>query len=105
LPEIMAGFEAFVNGIQAPLYYVSPNQVNIQIPYETSPGTAVLTLGNAWCSNAYYFTVSAAGPGIFTFPDGSVNPSRTGSAGQEVSMYITGEGQVRPSLADGATPA
>jgi uncharacterized protein (TIGR03437 family) len=105
LPEFMAGFEAFVNGVQAPLYYVSPNQVNLQIPYETSPGTADLTLGNPWDSMDYYFTVSAAGPGIFTFPDGSVNPSQTGSAGQQVSMYITGEGQVRPSLADGTTPA
>jgi uncharacterized protein (TIGR03437 family) len=106
LPQIMAGFEAAVNGYPAPLYYVSPNQVNIQIPYETTIGPeADLNVGNPWDSVDYYFTVSAAAPGIFTFPDGSLNPSRTGSAGQEVFLYITGEGQVHPALADGASPA
>ena len=38
LPQYLAGFEASVNGVPTPLYYVSPNQVNIQIPYETPPG-------------------------------------------------------------------
>ena len=27
-----------VNGVTASLYYVSPDQVNLQIPYETQPG-------------------------------------------------------------------
>ena len=105
LPEMMGGFEALVNGYVAPLYYVSPNQVNLQIPYEVSPGAAVMSVGNPWKATLYHFTVSAAAPGIFTFPDGSVNPWRTGSAGQESALYVTGEGRVTPSLADGASPA
>ena len=32
LPQYLAGFEASINGVPAPLYYVSPNQVNVQIP-------------------------------------------------------------------------
>src|SRR4029077_6594982 len=32
LPFILEGFEAFVDGVPAPLYYVAPGQVNIQIP-------------------------------------------------------------------------
>ena len=87
------------------MYYVSPNQVNLQIPYEVSPGSADLNLGNPWQSTDYYFTVSAAGPGIFTFSDGSVNPSRTGSPGQEVALYITGEGLITPTLPDGVSPS
>jgi uncharacterized protein (TIGR03437 family) len=39
------------------------------------------------------------------FPDGSVNPSNTASVGQTVPLFITGEGQVTPSLADGTTPS
>jgi uncharacterized protein (TIGR03437 family) len=106
LPQYLAGFEATINGVTAPLYYVSPNQVNIQIPYETQPGAATLIVGNPYInSNPYPFRVSAAGPGIFTFPDGSVNPSRTATVGEEVILFITGEGQVTPKLADGATPA
>ena len=37
LPTFMAGAFAMVNGTPAPLYYVSPTQLNVQIPYETSP--------------------------------------------------------------------
>jgi uncharacterized protein (TIGR03437 family) len=101
----MAGFEALINGYPVPLYYVGPNQVNLQIPYETAIGQADLNLGNPYQNIDYYFTVSSAGPGIFTFADGYVNPSRTASAGQTVPMFITGEGQVTPSLADGTTPS
>jgi uncharacterized protein (TIGR03437 family) len=111
LPAMMGGFEATFNVSSPPyyypaaLYYVSPNQVNLQIPYEIGTGTASLSLGTPYQSINYSFTVSAAGPGIFMFPDGFVNPSRTGSVGQVVSMYITGEGMVSPSLPDGTTPS
>ena len=105
LPQYLAGFEAFINGYPCPLYYVSANQVNVQIPYEITPGPATLTVGNPWENVTYGFTVSANAPGIFVFSDGSVNPSRTAARGQETFLYITGEGQVAPSLADGATPA
>jgi uncharacterized protein (TIGR03437 family) len=104
LPQYLAGFEAYINNVPAPLYYVSPNQVNIQIPYETSTGRATLTLGNPYENVNYRFTVTAAGPGIFTFPDGSINPSRAASTGQIVTLFITGEGQVTPSVSTGNTP-
>jgi uncharacterized protein (TIGR03437 family) len=91
LPEYMAGFDATIGGYAAPLYYVGPGQVNLQIPYENGLTTT--------------FTVSSVAPGIFTYADGYVNPSRTASPGQTVTLYITGEGQVRPALLDGTTPA
>jgi uncharacterized protein (TIGR03437 family) len=105
LPIYMAGFEAWVNGYMAPLWYVSPNQVNLQIPYEVDAGTAVLIVGNPYRNMTYNLVVAAAGPGIFTLPNGFLNPSQTARAGQETFLYITGEGQVTPGLADGATPA
>jgi uncharacterized protein (TIGR03437 family) len=43
LPVSMAGVGAAVNGVAAPLYYVFPGQLNLQIPYETAVnGTATL---------------------------------------------------------------
>jgi uncharacterized protein (TIGR03437 family) len=104
LPQYLAGFEATINGVPAPLYYVSPNQVNVQIPYETQPGPATLTVGNPYENVDYQFTVAQAGPGIFTFQDGYVNPSRTAGRGQTVTMFITGEGPVTPSVPTGHTP-
>jgi uncharacterized protein (TIGR03437 family) len=105
LPQYLQGFEATVNGVPAPLYYVSPNQVNLQIPYETSPGRATLSVGNPYENVDYNFTVSAAAPGIFTFADGSVNPSRAASVGQTATLFLTGQGQVTPTVSTGNTPA
>src|SRR5205085_5868969 len=55
LPQYLAGFEASINSVPAPLYYVSPNQVNVQIPYETQPGQATLVLGNPFENVTYRF--------------------------------------------------
>jgi uncharacterized protein (TIGR03437 family) len=64
-----------------------------------------LTVGNPWANVDYRFRMSAAAPGIFT--DGNLNavPFPSGARGQTVTLYITGEGQVSPSVADGDTPA
>jgi uncharacterized protein (TIGR03437 family) len=116
LPFMMGGFEADMCPVncnnanaalwQVPLYYVGPDQVNIQIPYEAS-GAVDLQLGNPYQLIDYFFTVSSIAPGIFTFLDGTndTNPNRTASPGQTTFLYITGEGQVTPSLADGTSPA
>ena len=105
LPSYLAGFNAWVNGVEAPLYYVSPNQVNIQIPYETSAGTATLELGNPFENITYRFTVTNSGPGIFTLPNGRVNPTSSAARGQAATMFMTGEGAVSPTLATGNTPS
>jgi uncharacterized protein (TIGR03437 family) len=105
LPDYLAGFEAEINGVAAPLYYVSPNQVNVQIPYETAPGQATLIVGNPYANVTYNFQVSAAAPGIFTFANGGINPIQSAAVGQTVTLFITGEGQVTPALATGTTPS
>jgi len=105
LPQYLAGFSATINGVTTPLYYVSPTQVNVQIPYETQPGRATLLIWNPYTSVTYHFQVVASAPGIFTFSDGTINPYRSASRGSEVAMYITGEGAVTPALATGTTPS
>jgi uncharacterized protein (TIGR03437 family) len=104
LTMYMAGFEAYVNDNPAYLYYVSPNQVNLQIPYETSNGPATLTIGNPYADVNYNFQVQEAAPGIFVTPDGLVNPSPSGAPGQTLTLFVTGVGQVRPSIPDGEAP-
>ena len=115
LPEMMGGIEAGMCPINCnnattfwpvPLYYVSPNQINVQIPYEAS-GNVDLEIGNPYQLTDFFFTVSPIAPGIFTFLDGSntVNPNRTATRGQATFLFITGEGRVSPSLQDGASPS
>jgi uncharacterized protein (TIGR03437 family) len=106
LPQYLAGFEASVNGVTAPLYYVSPNQVNIQIPYETQPGSAALIVGNPYAnSNNFALQIVAAAPGIFMTNGSPAAPFSSAGRGQTTTLFITGEGQVTPSLATGASPA
>ncbi|HXM42256.1 MAG TPA: protease pro-enzyme activation domain-containing protein [Bryobacteraceae bacterium] len=67
LPTMMAGTWASIGGIAAPLYYVSPVQLNIQIPYELTPGSvATLLVDNNGESTAFDFKVAANAPAIFT---------------------------------------
>jgi uncharacterized protein (TIGR03437 family) len=54
---------------------------------------------------SYAFPVSAAAPGIFVGQDSALVPFSTGKRGQILLAFITGEGDVTPSLATGATPA
>lgn len=105
LPQYLAGFQATVNGVIAPLYYVSPDQVNLQIPYQTQPGTATLTITNPYISASYSFAVVPAAPGIFMSNGFTAAPFSSASRGQTTTLFITGDGLVSPSLATGDAPA
>jgi uncharacterized protein (TIGR03437 family) len=105
LPNFLSGVSAYVNNVPAPLYYVSASQLNIQIPYETQPGNATLEIDTPYQTTKYQFNVASTAPGIFMFGDGFINPSRSGSRRGTYTLFITGEGQVTPSLATGQTPS
>ncbi len=66
LPLTMQGITASVNGISAPLYYVSPGQLNIQVPYEIGAGPAIVAVDNGGQVAAFPFTVTMTAPGLFT---------------------------------------
>jgi uncharacterized protein (TIGR03437 family) len=78
--------------------------VNLQIPYETEPGTATLVLANSSQSVTYTFQAVGVAPGIFNL-NGTLIPDASARRGQIISLYMTGDGQVTPALATGATPA
>ena len=104
LPLALAGVSATIDGVAAPLYYVSPQQLNIQVPYETPAGPALLAVQNNGEVTTYGFDVSFSGPGIFTDAKRSIVPYPSGSRGQTLILFVTGEGDVTPTLATGATP-
>ncbi len=103
LPLSMSGASATVNGVSAPLWFVSPTQINLQIPYETSAGPAVLGVNNGGQVASWSFNVTATAPGIFA-ANGSLAPFATGQQGQNAVAFITGDGDLNPTLATGATP-
>jgi uncharacterized protein (TIGR03437 family) len=106
LPLAMEGVSVTVNGVFAPLLYVSPGQMNIQIPYQTGAGTAVLGVDNNGQVASYSFQVAPAGPGIF--PNAFIDPTgaavTSASRGEILTLFITGDGDASPPITTGAPP-
>ncbi len=68
LANSLAGTSVYVNGVAAPLFFVSPGQINFQIPERTVPGPAVVIVrnSNAGLIARAVVNVTATGAGIFT---------------------------------------
>ena len=106
LPVHISGVTVTIGGVNAPLYYVSPGQLNVQIPYETPVNQAsVLTVTNNGRPATGTLTVASAAPGVFTDAKGAIAGAATGARGAVVSLYLTGAGAVSPAISTGAAPA
>jgi len=105
LPHTAAGVSATVNGVTAPFYYVSPGQIDLQIPYETAAGPAILAVNNNGQVAAFPLTIASTAPGMYGIWNPSGLPATTAQPGAVLVAYTTGEGDVTPSLATGATPS
>jgi uncharacterized protein (TIGR03437 family) len=108
------------NGVPAPIYYVlnfgGVEQVTVQVPFETKPGTANVTINSVGGgSTTVQLQVQAVAPGVFestygnqkvavaTRPDGSVvSPSNPARRGEQIRIYVTGLGQVSPAAVTGS---
>jgi uncharacterized protein (TIGR03437 family) len=102
-----------VNGTAIPLFYVSPGQINAQLPHDLTPGSATLRVRNAsGVSAEETFQVATASPGIFLFnstsgaaalnQDNTINQPENGErAGNVVTVFLTGLGTVAPPVASG----
>jgi uncharacterized protein (TIGR03437 family) len=118
-PTNLGGTSVSVNGRPAALSYVSPGQINIQVPYETSEGYATFQVSNNGTkSNQVTLYTQPAAPGVFTldlpfgiYGDGSaavqhsdystVTPSNPAKAGETLILYVTGLGATSPAVSDG----
>jgi glucosylceramidase len=112
LPATMAAANVQIDGINAPLLYVSPLQINAQVPWEVSTGSATLTVTHDGVAASQTVTIAAAGPAIFTIDgthaaalnqDYSVNSQGNPvKAGQAILLFGTGQGAVSPPTVTGA---
>jgi uncharacterized protein (TIGR03437 family) len=129
LSTTLANVSVTVNGIPAPLFFVSPGQVNIQIPWDALPdgvnsGPATIALhAGQLSSNVGTVQIAAVAPAIFTVvsggagnaiainPDGSIAAptgsipglaARPAQVGDPIVILATGLGAVTPSDPNGA---
>jgi uncharacterized protein (TIGR03437 family) len=75
LPTELAGAQVYVNGIRSPLMYVSPTQINAQIPWEVNTTTSVSVWvraarsdGSIAVTTPMAATIVAGNPGLFQYP-------------------------------------
>jgi uncharacterized protein (TIGR03437 family) len=106
-PFSLANASVTVNGEPAPLYYVSPTQINAQMPLDIPPGLATVVVTNTQTlSNAVAVPIPAtAVPGVFIYgaaravaqnlPSYTLNaPGAPAPAGSYIVVYFTGGGPV-----------
>jgi uncharacterized protein (TIGR03437 family) len=114
LPTVLGGISVTVNGTVAPLLFISPGQVNFQIPWKTTANSAgnavVAVLVNGGSVAAAQVPLQTAAPGLFTNgaaaivqnQDFNVNDSdHPAAAGSTITAYLTGSGPVSPAMVDG----
>ncbi|HEY1340471.1 MAG TPA: hypothetical protein VGF59_23325, partial [Bryobacteraceae bacterium] len=72
LPNTLGGTEVYFNGIKSPLFFVSPTQINAQLPWELQDTTSVNAYvrsvrsdGTVIVSTPRAVTIVPANPGIF----------------------------------------
>jgi uncharacterized protein (TIGR03437 family) len=115
-PPALGGVEVRINNRPAPIYYVSPTQVAVIVPFGTAEEIAqVQVFKNGTASNAVTAFVYKSAPGVFTVPPGGigyaavlhpdyslVTPDNPARAGEILAVFLTGLGDVFPTIADGA---
>ena len=119
LPTHLGGVQVEVNGVLAPLFFVSPGQINFQVPFEaSSPGEAgvVVTRNGeesppepasmAEFAPAVFLNPATGEPIIQRHPDGALitaaNPAKPGDV---LIIFVTGIGGVSNPPATGAAAA
>jgi uncharacterized protein (TIGR03437 family) len=120
LPRTLGDVQVLVNDQPAPLFFVSPGQINWQVPWGVTPGSVVdvvvVRAGSGQVLAAGEFLANVVSPGMFTSTangfgqiaavnaqDGTINgPANPVARGQVISLYGTGVGPVSNQPQDGA---
>jgi uncharacterized protein (TIGR03437 family) len=122
LPTDLADLQVLVDEIPAPLYFVSPGQINFYVPMRLEPGTqstfivqrksnnqilasGVLDIGVA---TPAFFTTTQNGQGQIAAlnEDNTVNTNTNGIArGSVIQLFATGQGFVPNAPPDGTPPS
>ena len=120
LPTELGGVRVKFNGIPAPLFFVSPSQVNVQVPFELSGFSASMEVEKDTPNGAVISAAAAVGlangaPGIFTSSGtgeglgaivhadfSPVTEENPAVRGETLTAFATGLGTVDHPVTNGA---
>ena len=125
LPSTLNGVKININGVDAPLFYVSNSQINFLVPVLTNPGLATVIVTNSnGTTRTGTVNITAAAPGLFsrsadgrgtavalttldgvtyqniTNADGSERPVSPGTTAQPNYLILYGTGIKRAQAAN-----
>jgi uncharacterized protein (TIGR03437 family) len=112
-PTVLGETSVTFNGIPAPLFYVSPGQINAQAPFELFPGFASIVVKRGASTAIGNVNVASVSPGIFimdqTTSQGAilhanyslVGPTNPAHTGETLLVYATGLGPLQSFVRDG----
>ncbi|MDP8981090.1 MAG: hypothetical protein M3O35_10915 [Acidobacteriota bacterium] len=110
LPPTLDGVSITIGGFTAPIQYVSPTQVNAQVPFEVGLGQQTLIFKGSGGTVTIQVTIVPAQPGIFLVngrgailnQDNSLNTATNPAIlNSVVQVFFTGQGLVTPPVATG----
>ncbi len=116
-PPTLGGVRVLINGIPAPIYFVSPSQVAALVPMSIRSGPVTIQVINQGvASNTIAAFAAPAMPGIFTQSANGlgyaaaihaasgqlVTAANPAVPGEFIAIFATGLGTVAPAAADGA---
>ena len=110
------GVQVTVNGLPAPVQFVSPGQISAIVPYAVGSSIAQIQVNNnGVLSNVVTTFVHLTAPGVFTVPPGGVGygavlhgdyslvtAQSPAQVGETVAIYLTGLGTTNPVIPDGS---
>jgi uncharacterized protein (TIGR03437 family) len=121
-PTTLGNVQVKINGINAPIYYVTPTQLAVIVPYGAAytPASGALAIAqiqvvnNNVSSNTTTQFLNLTTPGIFTVKANGlgygaiehangqvVTPSNPAQPGETVAVYASGLGATLPSVTEG----
>jgi len=115
LPTKLNQVQVMINGRLAPIYYVTPTQISVAVPYDTESIAQIQVINNGTSSNSVTQFVGSTSAGVFTIPEGGVGNAaaldNTGGSlvsdaspaqiGETIDVYAAGMGVVSPAVQDG----
>lgn len=114
VPTTLGGTSVVIGGIAAPVTFVSPTQVDAQVPFELPPGQPyqVIVNANGALTTPDGFEAGATSPGLSVQTNGLVRANhQDGSAvsetapaqpGEFISVYLVGMGATDEPVTSGA---
>jgi uncharacterized protein (TIGR03437 family) len=119
-PTTLGGVQVMIDNYACPLYYVSPTELSVIVPYEVATNQTGLAniqvINNNVPSNTVQMYLTDAAPGAFSQTENGIGSaaalhastnelittSNPAQAGEYISLYLTGLGTVTPTIKDGA---